>query len=86
MAGTFSILAALWSKTSFAVTVLRISDGWTRRFVWFVIVSVNAALGLSIAFTWGQCMPLRKVYTPNVAGTCWPKELPIRYNIFTAGM
>lgn len=86
VAGSFSILAALWSKTSFAVTVLRISDGWTKRFVWFVIVSVNVALGLSIAITWGQCMPLKKVYTPNVPGTCWPRETQIRYNIFTAGM
>ena len=30
VAGTFSILAALWSKTSFAMTVLRISTGWMR--------------------------------------------------------
>lgn len=86
LGGTFSILAALWSKTSFAITVLRISDGWTKKFVWFVIVSVNVALGLSIAITWCQCTPFEKIYRPSLHGTCWPKKYQIRYNIFTAGM
>jgi hypothetical protein len=86
MSGTFFILAATWSKISFAITVLRISNGWTKKFVWFVIISVNVALGLSVAFTWGQCMPFEKIYKPFVHGTCWPKIYQIRYNIFTAGM
>ncbi|KAB5518153.1 hypothetical protein GE09DRAFT_1066142 [Coniochaeta sp. 2T2.1] len=84
MAGSFSILAALWSKTSFAITVLRISAGWTKKFVWFIIVSVNIALGLSIAFTWGQCVPFQKIYNPSLPGHCLPKKYQIRYNIFTA--
>jgi hypothetical protein len=85
LGGSFSILAALWSKTSFAITVLRISSGWTKKFVWFIIISVNVALGLSVAFTWGQCMPFAKIYRPSLPGTCWPKIYQIRYNIFTAG-
>ena len=85
MAGSFSILAALWSKTSFAITVLRISTGWTKKLVWFIIVSVNVALGLSIAFTWGQCVPFQKIYNPRLEGKCLPKSYQIRYNIFTAG-
>ncbi|KAK1767458.1 hypothetical protein QBC33DRAFT_423912, partial [Phialemonium atrogriseum] len=84
LAGTAAILAAAWSKTSFAITVLRISDGWIKRFVWFIIVSVNVALGLSIAFTWGQCTPFEKVWKPLIPGTCWFKTPVIRYNIFTA--
>lgn len=84
-AGSFSILAALWSKTSFAVTVLRISTGWIRAFVWFIIITVNACLGVAIAITWAQCMPIEKVWHPYLEGTCWPKIVQIRYNIFTAG-
>ncbi|KAL2166460.1 hypothetical protein VTG60DRAFT_2744 [Thermothelomyces hinnuleus] len=84
LAGSFSILAALWSKTSFAVTVLRISTGWIRALVWFIIVTVNACLGVAIAITWAQCMPIEKVWHSYLEGTCWPKITQIRYNIFTA--
>jgi hypothetical protein len=84
VAGSFSILAALWSKTSFAVTVLRISSGWVKALVWFIIITVNASLGVAIAITWAQCTPIEKVWHPGLAGECWPKGIQIRYNIFTA--
>ncbi|EAQ82895.1 hypothetical protein CHGG_11071 [Chaetomium globosum CBS 148.51] len=77
LAGSFSILAALWSKTSFAVTVLRISSGWTKAFVWFIIGTVNAALGVAIAITWAQCTPIEKGWRPLLEGHCWPKEIQI---------
>ncbi|KAK3680778.1 hypothetical protein B0T22DRAFT_377321 [Podospora appendiculata] len=84
LAGTFSILAALWSKTSFAITVLRISSGWVKVLVWFIIVTVNISLGVAIAITWGQCTPVAKIWRPHLEGECWPKYIQIRYNIFTA--
>ncbi|KAK3346864.1 hypothetical protein B0T25DRAFT_613518 [Lasiosphaeria hispida] len=84
LAGTFSIIAACWSKTSFAITILRISSGWTKAFVWFIIITVNLALGIAIAITWGQCTPFRKIWQPRIDGECWPKYIQIRYNIFTA--
>ncbi|KAK0665303.1 hypothetical protein QBC41DRAFT_258551 [Cercophora samala] len=84
LAGTFSILAALWSKTSFAITILRISNGWMRWLVWFIIVTVNLSLGVAIALTWGQCTPIAKIWQPNLEGSCWPKYYQIKYNIFTA--
>ncbi|KAK4203218.1 hypothetical protein QBC40DRAFT_29529 [Triangularia verruculosa] len=84
LAGTFSILAALWSKTSFAITILRISDGWMKWLVWFIIVTVNLSLGVAIALTWGQCTPIAKIWQPMLEGECWPKFYQIRYNIFTA--
>jgi hypothetical protein len=84
LAGSFSILAALWSKTSFAVTVLRISSGWTKVLVWFIIITVNACLGGAIAITWAQCTPIEKAWRPFLPGECWPKGIQNRYNIFTA--
>ncbi|KAK1833454.1 hypothetical protein QBC39DRAFT_254427 [Podospora conica] len=84
LAGTFSILSALWSKTSFAITILRISSGWLKWLVWFIIITVNLALGLAIAFTWGQCTPIEKIWQPKLEGECWPKSIQIKYNIFTA--
>ncbi|GAB1317461.1 hypothetical protein MFIFM68171_07671 [Madurella fahalii] len=84
LAGTFSILAALWSKTSFAITVLRISSGWVKVLVWFIILTVNGSLGVAIAITWGQCTPIEKIWRPSLEGECWPKGTQIQYNIFTA--
>ncbi|KAK4192345.1 hypothetical protein QBC35DRAFT_374073 [Podospora australis] len=84
LAGTFSILAALWSKTSFAITVLRISTGWVKFLVWFIMITVNVSLGVAIALTWGQCTPIEKIWQPDINGHCWPKFYQVRYNIFTA--
>src|SRR5689334_6005613 len=85
LAGTFSILAACWSKTSFAITVLRISSGWVKILVWLIIITVNLSLGVAIAITWGQCTPIEKIWQPRLDGECWPKLVQINYNIFTAG-
>lgn len=84
LAGTFSILAACWSKTSFAITVLRISNGWVKALVWFIAITVNIAFGVAIAITWGQCTPIEKVWKPKTDGVCWPKHVQIWYNIYTA--
>ncbi|KAL2268280.1 hypothetical protein VTJ83DRAFT_3126 [Remersonia thermophila] len=84
LAGSFSILAASWSKTSFALTVLRISAGWVKALVWFIIVTLNACLGVAVAITWVQCTPVEKVWRPFLDGDCWPKAVQVRYNVFTA--
>ncbi|KZL75954.1 integral membrane protein [Colletotrichum tofieldiae] len=89
LAGSFSIIAAAWSKTSFALTLLRItresSERWMMWLVWFIIVSINIALGLSVLFTWIQCWPVEKTWrTASTPGTCWPKSITMNYNVFTA--
>ncbi|KAK5655071.1 hypothetical protein OQA88_5970 [Cercophora sp. LCS_1] len=54
----FSILAAVWSKTSFALTMLRLMQDWKMKaFIWFIIVSMNIAMYLTIIFTWLKCVP-----------------------------
>ncbi|ETS78578.1 hypothetical protein PFICI_10640 [Pestalotiopsis fici W106-1] len=84
-AGTFMIIGAAWSKTAFAVTLLRISTGWQKSFIWFIIVSVNAVLGASAVMTWARCWPVEKLWMMSVAGECWSYKFNVRYNIFTAG-
>ena len=86
LAGSFSIIAAAWSKTSFAFTLLRIASGrWMPWFIWFVIISMNLALGGGVLVTWIQCWPVEKTWrTSAVEGTCWPKSIHINYNIFAA--
>jgi hypothetical protein len=58
--GVFAIAAVAWSKTSFALTILRISDGWVKWLVWFIIISMNVALSLTPILHWTACRPLSK--------------------------
>ncbi|KAK3390763.1 hypothetical protein B0H63DRAFT_557673 [Podospora didyma] len=85
ISGTLSILAACLSKTSFGVTLLRLTQ--TRPFVrisvWFLIISMNVALGLSAVFIWAQCNPPAKNWNPDIEGTCWPPTFTSKYGIFS---
>jgi hypothetical protein len=85
IAGFFSILAACWSKISFAITLLRIVT--TRRpkvLLWFIIVSVNLVLGASATIHFVQCWPIERLWNPESPGSCWPRPVVIHYNIFVA--
>jgi hypothetical protein len=82
---TLSIIASIWSKTSFALTVLRLADGWLRRLVWFLIASINVAMGVTALLAWIHCTPLEKLWDSQAEGTCWPREIVQYYNFFSAG-
>ena len=86
IAGTFSPTAVIWSKTSFAVTLLRVTEGKMKAFVWFLIVSGNIIMGLTPVFLWVQCKPVEKSWNPFVPGTCWAPEVLVKFNIFSGGM
>ncbi len=83
LGGTFSILSAVWSKTSFGITLLRVTEGKTKVFVWFVIVSMNVAMGLSALFTWIQCSPVAKNWEVTLPGFCWDHRVNVAYGIFS---
>jgi len=82
--GTFSLTAAIWSKTSFALTLLRLTDGWLKKCIWFCIITTNIAMGLSALFVWVTCKPIQKAWHPFMEGTCWSPEVIVNYNIFSA--
>jgi len=44
VAGTLSITAAIWSKTSFAITLLKLTHGWLKATIWIIIISMNVAV------------------------------------------
>lgn len=83
VAGTFSVTAAIWSKTSFGITLLQLSDGWVKKTTWFILISMNIAMGLSALFPWVSCVPVQKAWDMFVEGTCWEPEVTVRYNIFS---
>jgi hypothetical protein len=82
--GFGSILATCWSKTSFAITLLRISDGKMRYFLWFIIISTNLVLGSNGVIHWVQCWPVQKTWHYHMPGSCLPADLVRNYNTAVA--
>ncbi|KAL2138155.1 hypothetical protein VTI28DRAFT_7379 [Corynascus sepedonium] len=80
-AGFFSVLAAAWSKTSFALTLLRLSQGWMMKAViWFIILTMNAIMGTAMLFMWIKCRPFAKVWDETLDGWCIdPAKIVILY-------
>lgn len=61
-----------WTKTSFGITLLRLTSGRTKAFVWFCIISINVTTIVSAIIPWAQCTPISKTWDPDmVGGTCW---------------
>lgn len=83
--GNASMFGIAWSKTSFALTLLRVVEGRTRCLVWFIIVTVNLFLALMALFTWVQCNPPVKSYKFEHPGTCWKPHVTANYMIFASG-
>ena len=84
-AGFCATLATIWSKTSFGITLLRLSNGWVKWLVWFIIITTNIVHGFSAAMMWVQCWPVAKLWTYNMEGTCWPTSLVENYQTFSNG-
>ena len=76
------ITALAWTKTAFAVTLLRLTTGKTKAFVWFLIITLNVTLAFGAMSPWIQCQPLAKRWHPELEGQCWPGSTGI--NIFIA--
>jgi hypothetical protein len=82
---TLTIIATVWTKTSFAVTVLRLAEGWLKWVLWYIIISMNIAMGLSAIFGYVQCTPIAKSINHLLPGTCWDANVLIDYSIFSGG-
>jgi len=83
---TFTVTAIVWTKTAFAVTLLRLADGWMKKALWFIIFSMNIAMGLSALFFWITCTPLEKAWRPSLLeGSCWDPKIALNYGIFSGG-
>ncbi|AEO64581.1 uncharacterized protein THITE_2011423, partial [Thermothielavioides terrestris NRRL 8126] len=81
-----SILAAVLSKTSFAVTLLRITEGYTKIAIWVIIAVMNSSMWLSALFQWIQCNPPRKTWDHSVPGTCWDPSVMTGYNVYSGAI
>ncbi|KAK1585766.1 uncharacterized protein LY79DRAFT_518243 [Colletotrichum navitas] len=83
---TTSITSAVWSKTSFAMSLLRIKEEGSMKYViWAVIISMNVFMGLNALASWVQCTPIQKVWMPQMPGSCWDPRVAAYYDIFASG-
>ncbi|KAK4187927.1 hypothetical protein QBC35DRAFT_383787 [Podospora australis] len=83
ISGTLSVVASVWSKTSFGITLLHLTNGWMKKVTWFCIISMNISMGLSAMFPWVSCTPINKVWDMFVEGTCWAPTVLTNYNTFS---
>ncbi|KAK5654080.1 hypothetical protein OQA88_7761 [Cercophora sp. LCS_1] len=83
ISSTFSITASAWSKTSFALTMLRLVEPPTTYLIWFAIITINATKAASGTVAWISCTPLHKAWLPYSEGTCWDKRSVAYYNLFS---
>jgi hypothetical protein len=84
IAASVSCFASTGSKISFGVTLLRLTFGWWRRFVWFAIITLFVIMLPSAIFTWVECTPAEKAWNTSVEGYCWPANVTVNYGIFNA--
>ena len=85
LVATFGIMATTTSKTSFAITLYRIStSAWMRYFLIFVIISVNVSMNLVWIFGLAKCTPLERVWDKSVPGTCWDPKKLVKFQLFAA--
>lgn len=80
--GTTSVLHAMFSKVSFAVTLLRLTDGWLKRFIWFIIITLTVGQFSSFFIFWLRCDPPNSTWNPHIkAKKCWDSESFLSYSI-----
>lgn len=79
----FFALATVMSKTSFGITLLRVTEGRMKMLVLFLTVTMNVAQFLYIIFTFLKCKP--EVYSWIKGPGCWSMETYINYGIFAGG-
>ena len=56
-----------------------------KALIWFLLISTSIFLGLSAVFNFAQCIPLQKLWHPEIDGTCWRTKTLVNYHIFSGG-
>ncbi|KAK3377228.1 hypothetical protein B0T24DRAFT_511729, partial [Lasiosphaeria ovina] len=80
----FVIISIAISKSSFAVTLLRLTfHTWHKALIWTIIITVNLLMWTTAIFIFTSCTPLGRVWDPTVPGTCWNSRRLLDYNVFS---
>lgn len=84
IATTFSVLGAALSKTSFAITLLRLTKGLMRNIIWFAIISMNVILVFNVILQFIWCQPASAAWHSGRNGTCWSRKFIVYYSVAAA--
>jgi hypothetical protein len=82
---TVSIAGIILSKISFGLTLLRLTDGWLKAYVWFAIATLFIFAVPVAVLPWTLCKPLTKTFVDILPGTCVDKHPSVVYGRFQAG-
>ncbi|KAL2137766.1 hypothetical protein VTI28DRAFT_8323 [Corynascus sepedonium] len=82
ISGFASVLAVLFSKASFALTLLRLADGWMKWFIIGLLVLLNITHYFGALMFWVSCNPPAKTWNPTIPGECWPSSVSISASLF----
>lgn len=83
MSELFTLVAIPLSKTSFALTLLRlVTQTWHKVFIWFILITMNIAMWLCAILLFVQCKPIAKNWDRKMEGSCWDGAVQDRYSIF----
>ncbi|KAL2143976.1 hypothetical protein VTI28DRAFT_9728 [Corynascus sepedonium] len=85
IAGTLTVTATAWSKTSFGITLLHITSGWYNKMTWFCIISMNCIMAVAAIMFWISCKPVEKTWNSSIEGTCWEPHVTVIYHLFAGG-
>ncbi|KAJ5692602.1 hypothetical protein N7462_002025, partial [Penicillium macrosclerotiorum] len=72
------IFGCVFSKTSFAFTLMRIvTRAWMKALLWFIIISMNAIMWLCGICYLAQCKPAAALWNSELLATakCWPTSV-----------
>ncbi|KAI1472125.1 uncharacterized protein F4812DRAFT_205690 [Daldinia caldariorum] len=84
IAGSLFFISAMWSKTSFAITLFRISGPRLKIALRVIIISMNIITCVSLILRWVQCRPASMIWDSHAAGVCWNRNLILAFTIFAA--
>ncbi|KAH7304797.1 hypothetical protein B0I35DRAFT_382465 [Stachybotrys elegans] len=85
MVAAFGIMATTLSKTSFAVTLYRLTTSrWMKFTLIFIIITINISLNLVWIFGLTKCTPFERVVDANAPGTCWDRTKLVKFQLFAA--
>ncbi|KAK8085651.1 hypothetical protein PG997_006922 [Apiospora hydei] len=83
--GSLLILGAAWSKSSFAVTLLRMTKGGLKWSIIIVMATMNAFLIASIFVNYFSCNPPSKTFDPMTPGVCSDESIHIAVDVAASG-
>jgi hypothetical protein len=81
---SISVAAITLSKISFGVTLLRLTDGWLRYYVYFAITTLAIFAIPAAVLPWVLCKPITKTFVDIIPGTCMDKQPSLQYARFQA--